>query len=58
MNDFEIVERGTIRELELLRNVARAIEQVTYQFDKVIPGSVTIEFEKLKAYYESNNWTL
>lgn len=58
MSDFEIVERGTIRELELLRNVARAIEQVTYQFGKVIPGSVTIEFEKLKAYYESQDRTV
>lgn len=55
MSDFEVVERGTIRELELSRNLARSIEQVTKQYGLVVPNSVMQEFYKLKEHYESQD---
>lgn len=58
MSDFEVVERGTITELQLARNLARAIEQVTNQYGLVVPNSVMQEYYKLKAFYESQDRTL
>lgn len=55
MSDFEVIERGTIRELELSRNLARAIEQIVNQCGQVVPNSVMQEYYKLKAFYESQD---
>ena len=53
MSDFEVVERGTIQELSLLRGLARSIEDVTAQYGQVVPQSVMQEYNKLKEHYES-----
>ena len=58
MSDFEVVERGTVRELELARSLARSIEEVVKQYGQVVPYSVMQEYNKLKAYYESNDRTI
>lgn len=58
MSDFEVVERGTVRELQLARNLARAIEQVTKQYGLVVPHSVMQEYYKLKEHYESQDRTV
>lgn len=55
MSDFEVVERGTIRELELSRNLARSIEQIVNQYGQVVPQSVMQEYVKLKEHYESQD---
>lgn len=55
MSDCEVVEKGTIREIELSKNLARSIEQVTKQYGLVVPHSVMQEYNKLKAFYESQD---
>lgn len=55
MSDYEVLERGTIQELSLLRGLARAIEDVTFQYGKVVPYSVMQEYNKLKVFYESQD---
>lgn len=58
MSDFEVVEHGTIREVELARNLARAIEQVIKQYELVVPHQVMQEYYKLKEHYESQDRTV
>lgn len=58
MNDCEVVEKGTIREIELARNLAREIERVTDQYGLVVPNSVMIEYNKLKEHYERQDRAL
>lgn len=55
MSDFEVVERGTITELQLARNLARAIEEITFQYNRVLPYSVMVAYNKLKEHYESQD---
>ena len=57
-SDFEVHDRGTTQELYLCRALARTIEQEINQYGNVIPHSVLVEYKKLKAFYESRDWTL
>lgn len=58
MSDFEVVELGTIREVQLSRNLAREIQQTLDQFGEVFPSNVMKAFEELKAYHESVHRTV
>lgn len=58
MSDCEVVEKGTIREIELARNLVRAIEEITFQYNRVLPYSVMVAYNKLKEHYESQDRTV
>jgi len=57
-SDFEVHQNGTIAEIRLCRALARSIEQVLTQYGEVIPHSVLVEYKRLKAFYESRNWSV
>lgn len=52
MQDFEVHERGTHRELFLSRQLAREIEQVLAQYGNVIPQSVLDKYAQLRSWYD------
>jgi hypothetical protein len=51
MSDFEVVQVGSIREIELSRALAREIDQVTRQYGNVVPENVLNAFLRLKEHY-------
>lgn len=55
MPDFETLPIGAQNELILSRELAKAIEQLIAQYGEgIIPHSISIPYNKLKAYYESH----
>jgi hypothetical protein len=52
MKDFETHPRGTIRELEYSRALAREIEQTINQYGNVLPYNVITAYNKLNDYYK------
>lgn len=58
MGDFEVVELGTIREIQLSRNLAREIQQTLDQFGLVFPSNVMKAFDQLRMHYESVHRTI
>lgn len=55
MSDFEVHPIGTTREIQLSRDLAREIEQVTRQYGNVVPENVLNAYYKLKEYYALQN---
>lgn len=51
MNDFETHPRGTARELQHLRTIAREIEQINEQYRGVVPNNVMLAYHKLMEFY-------
>jgi hypothetical protein len=51
MKDFEVCEIGTIREIQLSRALARAIDSELEQYGNVVPHSVLQAYLKLKDHY-------
>ena len=56
MPDFETHPIGTQEEIELSRELVKAIEQLTIQYgDGIIPHQISIPFNKLKEHYDSSH---
>ena len=53
MNDFETHDIGTTREIQLSRELAKSIEQITKQYGGVVPESVMRAYNRLVEHY---NW--
>lgn len=51
MNDFEVHEIGTLKEIQLARELAREIDSCLEQYGAVIPQNVLRVYHKLKAHY-------
>ncbi len=51
MSDFEILPIGTIKELQLSRELVREIEEVQRQHKGVIPQNVMNVYNKLLQHY-------
>ena len=51
MNDFEVHEIGTARELKLSRDLSREIEETTRQYGNMIPQNVLNAYYKLREHY-------
>lgn len=50
--DFETHPRGTTTELQLSRELARAIEQEIQSYGNVVPHSVLAAYQRLNQYYQ------
>ena len=53
MSDFETHAIGTTREIQLSRELAKSIEQITKQYGGVVPESVMRAYNRLVEHY---NW--
>jgi len=51
MSDFEVLPIGTIKELQLSRELACQIEQAERQYEGVIPQNVMNIYNKLLQHY-------
>lgn len=51
MSDFEVLPIGTIKELQLSRELVREIEEVQRQHKGVIPQNVMNVYNKLLQHY-------
>ena len=51
MNDFEVHDIGTLKEIQLSRELAREIDLTLEQYGAVIPLNVLYVYHKLKAHY-------
>jgi hypothetical protein len=52
MSDFEVHPIGTTTEIKYSRELANAIEQITYQYGNgIVPKSVLNAYLKLKQHY-------
>ncbi len=53
MNDFETVPRGTVKELELSRNLVEKIIQNIQSYGRgIFPVDVLLSFDNLCKHYE------
>jgi len=58
MSDFEVCPIGTQKEVELSRELYKAITQLISQYGEgIIPHSISIPYNKLKSYYEDHKRT-
>lgn len=56
MTDFETHPLGTQKEIELSRELVKAIEQLKYQYGEgIVPPSISVPFDALKAHYGKSN---
>ena len=52
MSDFEVHPIGTTMEIKYSRELANAIEQITYQYGNgIVPNSVLNAYLKLRQHY-------
>ena len=52
MSDFEVHPIGTSTEIRYSRELANAIEQITYQYGNgIVPNSVLSAYLKLRQHY-------
>jgi hypothetical protein len=56
MSDFETHPPGTRKEIELSRDLVKAIEQLIKQYGEgIVPPSISVPYNALKAYYGKSN---
>lgn len=52
MSDFETHDIGTTKEIQLSRELAKSIEQITEQYGGVVPESVMQAYNRLVKHYD------